>query len=578
MKFSIRSSVCNVSLLFALAASGATLVACGSATGGDAEERGGDPVSAQQPLTLHPLGVVRDDPALLSARRVSVSAPGALPAALDLSAQLPPPGDQQNNFSCVGWAVGYAATSYHQAIQEGWSLSPNSHRSSPSWIWNQLNGGVNQGISVGNALSLVVNKGDDDIADFPHVNGDYTSQPSAASFGRAARFKAGSWASLTVSQANFKNVLASGNPVVIAFEVFPDWDALNNSTNTVYDTINANESSRGGHAVAIVGYDDGLQAFKVLNSWGTTTWGANGYDWIAYSFINNTRLAMDAYVLADAPNSLVRNGIDVNLDRANDLVFHNGSTGQTQVWYMNSIIRTSAASLDASLNIADASGWTPVAMADFNNDRNPDIVWHNGSTGASQIWYMNGTARTSYADLSAALNVTDSTGWRFQGAADFNQDGKPELFARNLTSGAMQLWLMDGATRTGYIDLSSSLNTPASTGWNFVGTGDFNQDGSTDILWHNGVSGDSQVWYMNGATRVSAAMLDVSLNVKDSSGWKLSTVTDLNHDGKPDVLAHNGTTGQFQVWFLDNITRTSYANLDAGLNTADSTGWRSLTE
>lgn len=44
-------------------------------------------------------------------------------------------------------------------------------------------------------------------------------------------------------------------------------------------------SLRGYHAVAIVGYDDGLQAFKVKNSWGTG-WGESGYFRIAYGECN----------------------------------------------------------------------------------------------------------------------------------------------------------------------------------------------------------------------------------------------------------------------------------------------------
>ena len=57
----------------------------------------------------------------------------------------------------------------------------------------------------------------------------------------------------------------------------------------------------------------------------------------------------------------------------------------------------------------------------------------------------------------------------------------------------------------------------------------------------------------------------------------LVTVADFNQDGKPDIFGHNGSTGEFQVWFMDGATRTSYANLSAGLNTPDSLGWRALT-
>ncbi|MBN1964342.1 MAG: PQQ-binding-like beta-propeller repeat protein, partial [Anaerolineae bacterium] len=42
----------------------------------------------------------------------------------------------------------------------------------------------------------------------------------------------------------------------------------------------------GGHAMAVVGYDDAKQAFKVRNSWGSD-WGEDGYCWIGYdTFLN----------------------------------------------------------------------------------------------------------------------------------------------------------------------------------------------------------------------------------------------------------------------------------------------------
>jgi C1A family cysteine protease len=37
------------------------------------------------------------------------------------------------------------------------------------------------------------------------------------------------------------------------------------------------------HAMLVVGYNDALKAFKVVNSWGKN-WGNEGYCWISYGF------------------------------------------------------------------------------------------------------------------------------------------------------------------------------------------------------------------------------------------------------------------------------------------------------
>jgi hypothetical protein len=65
--------------------------------------------------------------------------------------------------------------------------------------------------------------------------------------------------------------------------------------------------------------------------------------------------------------------------------------------------------------------------------------------------------------------------------------------------------------------LDSSLNIPDNTGWKIVGTDDFNGDGPPDILWHRSI-GESQVWFMNGATRAGAMNLDT---VPDPTGWQI---------------------------------------------------------
>jgi hypothetical protein len=53
--------------------------------------------------------------------------------------------------------------------------------------------------------------------------------------------------------------------------------------------------------------------------------------------------------------------------------------------------------------------------------------------------------------------------------------------------------------------------------WTIVNVGDFNGDGKADILWHNTVSGQNQVWLMNGAAMQSSAFL-TSLSV----AWALA--------------------------------------------------------
>ena len=67
---------------------------------------------------------------------------------------------------------------------------------------------------------------------------------------------------------------------------------------------------------------------------------------------------------------------------------------------------------------------------------------------------------------------------------------------------------MNGTTIIG----SASLLTLPDQNWTIVGTGDFNSDGKTDILWRNTATGENAYWYMNGTTLLigSRALLTVA--------------------------------------------------------------------
>jgi hypothetical protein len=61
------------------------------------------------------------------------------------------------------------------------------------------------------------------------------------------------------------------------------------------------------------------------------------------------------------------------------------------------------------------------------------------------------------------------------------------------------IWYMQGTTVAGIEGI------PAWDGWEPIGTGDFNQDGYSDILIHNPSQNWNGVWYMQGSTIVGTA-------------------------------------------------------------------------
>jgi hypothetical protein len=170
--------------------------------------------------------------------------------------------------------------------------------------------------------------------------------------------------------------------------------------------------------------------------------------------------------------------------------------------------------------IADTN-WRIAGTGDFNGDAQTDILWRYYGTGAYQglnvIWYMNGATFQGEAVFSQVLD----TDWRIEGTGDFNSDGETDILWRYYGSGPYQglndIWFMDGTTFMSEAVFSQVLDTA----WEIAGTGDFNNDGHTDILWRyygtGAYQGLNDIWYMNGTTFVSE---EVFSQVMDTN-WRI---------------------------------------------------------
>jgi cell division septation protein DedD len=273
----------------------AGLTACGGAGGTVNPAVGFAPAVG----TPYALGLKFADPASIARlpviRHTLSTVP--LPAIVDLSAKMPAVGDQGQEGSCVAWASAYAMRGYEARLDVWSSVAPKStvasNNFSPSFVYNQINGGRDGGSAIPTALTLLQQEGAATLADMPYVAGQYTTRPSAAALADAKNYKLATFGSITVSDLNSMKVqLAAGIPVILAINVYANFFGL--GANQVYTGISG--PLEGGHAITIAGYDDTKQAFEIINSWGPY-WGTAGYGWISYGAMS--KIAVEAYSAID---------------------------------------------------------------------------------------------------------------------------------------------------------------------------------------------------------------------------------------------------------------------------------------
>jgi hypothetical protein len=72
---------------------------------------------------------------------------------------------------------------------------------------------------------------------------------------------------------------------------------------------------------------------------------------------------------------------------------------------------------------------------------------------------------------------------------------------------------MDGRKLASRATVLAENGSPIFVGppWSVVGTNDFNQDGAADILWHNGSTSETQIWFMTGRSIVRRATVEAVL-------------------------------------------------------------------
>lgn len=207
-----------------------------------------------------------------------------IPSEYDISNFLPEVKSQGTQGSCVAWAAGYYLKSFHENYEdvENGILSMDNEMS-PSYIYNQIKvSDCSGGSVVQAALDTIVSQGIVDLNIMAYNEFECDTQPTELAKTLAEINKIESYLYLDEDLVfeQTKAHLLNDQPVVIAITIDRSYFGARDEDGIyVYRKF---KDGDGGHAMLVVGYNDDMNAFKVVNSWGKG-WGNNGFVWIDYS-------------------------------------------------------------------------------------------------------------------------------------------------------------------------------------------------------------------------------------------------------------------------------------------------------
>jgi hypothetical protein len=347
----------------------------------------------------------------------------------------------------------------------------------------------------------------------------------------------------------------SGNVNITGFPAADGWQMTNDYTGAYksptdsivsYGGVTLNPGTSGG-PVWYQGSDGG----HVVGVVSTTSWGASVQgtyndleNWIHGNdyLIGGTQATTDTGYTAPTTDTSTSTGTSTSTDTSGSTTTVDTSSSDSKSTDTGGSTSTTTATTTTSTSTSTTSDAHSVAhtLFDFNHDGTGDLVLRNTSGGALAIHDLSGTAVTG----TATTNLAAGTDWHIAGTGDFNGDGSGDVLWRQ-DGGQVALWSMNGAS----VQSSGAVGN-ADTSQHIVGVGDFDGDHKSDILWR-GDDGTVSTWQMNDHSIVGGGTVG-----QMSGDWHVAGTGDFSGDGKCDILWRNDN-GSVAMWLMNGTTHSA---------------------
>ncbi len=216
-----------------------------------------------------------------------------IPKKVDYTSKMTPVRDQGDEGTCVGFAsvVGMKEYQEKQDYRRTLELSPR-------FVYNEckkLDGYPDEeGTEIRIAMKVLKNLGvcREELWKYEPHDANGPDAPAGKIKSDALKNRVKSYARI-LDIDELRMALAQKGPCVIGISCF---SGIKKTRTGLVPMPKKGERSLGGHAICPVGYDDALKLVKFKNSW-SDKWGAKGYGYLPYAYIN--KYMLDAWSSVD---------------------------------------------------------------------------------------------------------------------------------------------------------------------------------------------------------------------------------------------------------------------------------------
>jgi hypothetical protein len=192
----------------------------------------------------------------------------------------PPIENQGQEGACVAFAGAIVRDIAWYKLKNATSYSTTVNVFSTEYIYNQCKAGnCASGTGMTTVLNLFYNQGVCLSNTMPYSDVECDTLPDGSQRAEAVNYKIANYSRFIVTDIiALKQELYNNRAIM--FPLIVDNAFVSATTGFIWSPSTISEGYVG-HCVALIGWDDTKNAFKIQNSWGTG-WGDSGYGWVDY--------------------------------------------------------------------------------------------------------------------------------------------------------------------------------------------------------------------------------------------------------------------------------------------------------